>query len=202
MKTSKPFSTISYNTIDFLATTLMHLVDTRKLDFFAFVKHLPEEDETKEHIHVYIVPNGKVDTDQVRNELIEVDIANPLNKPLGCMPTKSSKFADWYLYGLHDTLYLASKGQTRKYHYTREEFIVSDIDYFNEEIHTIDHTKYNRFQELKHAVEQGKSFADVLGTGIVPLQQTYAWERAYDILTQATTNRGDRPGHESEDEDV
>lgn len=196
MKTSKAFSTISYNSEGFLVATLQRLVDTRKIDFFAFVEHFPEEDETKMHKHLYIVPNGKIDTDQVRTELLEVDISNPLAKPLGCMPCKSSKFADWFLYGLHDSNYLASKGQTRKYHYTKSDFIVSDGDYFNEEIHTIDHTKYNRFQELVRALEDGKSFAEFLATGLVPLQQTYAYEKAFDILSERGTHRGDRTGHE------
>ena len=196
MKTSKAFSTISYNSEGFLVATLQRLVDTRKIDFFAFVEHFPEEDETKKHKHLYIVPNGKTDTDQVRNELLEIDVSNPLAKPLGCMPCKSSKFADWYLYALHDSNYLASKGQSRKYHYSKGDFTVSDGDYFNEEIHTIDHTKYNRFNELKRALEDGRSFADVLASGIVPLQQTYAWEKAYGILAERGTNRGDRTGHE------
>jgi hypothetical protein len=100
------------------------------------------------------------------------------------------------LYALHDSNYLASKGQSRKYHYSKSDFIVSDGDYFNEEIHTIDHTKYNRFNELKRALEDGRSFADVLASGIVPLQQTYAWEKAYGILSERGTNRGDRTGHE------
>lgn len=196
MKTSKAFSTISYNSEGFLVATLQRLVDTRKIDFFAFVEHYPEEDETKRHKHLYIVPNGKTDTDQVRTELLEVDISNPLAKPLGCMPCKSSKFADWYLYALHDSNYLASKGQSRKFHYSKTDFLVSDADYFNEEIHTIDHTKYNRFQELVRALEDGKSFAEFLATGLVPLQQTYAYEKAFDILSERGTYRGDRTGHE------
>ena len=195
MKTSKAFSTISYNTEGFLKATLDRLVNTRKLDFYAFVEHYPEDDETKRHKHLFLVPNGKVDTDQVREELLEVDLSEPL-KPLGCMPCKSSKFADWYLYSLHDAGYLASKGQTRRYHYQKGDFVVSDADYFNEEIHTIDHTKYNRFNELKRAIDEGRSFADVLASGIVPLQQTYAWEKAFSILHDNTTHRGDRVGHQ------
>ena len=201
MKTSKAFSTISYNTEGFLKATLDRLVNTRKLAFYAFIEHYPEEDEKKMHKHLYLVPNGQVDTDQVREELLEVDLTDPL-RPLACMPCKSSKFADWYLYALHDAGYLASKGQTRKYHYTRDDFTVSDDDYFNEEIHTIDHTKYNRFNELKRAIDEGRSFADVLASGIVPLQQTYAWEKAFSILRDNVTYRADRPGHEEVDQET
>lgn len=200
MKTSKAFSTISYNSEGFLLDKLQRLVDTRKIDFFAFVEHFPEDDETKMHKHLFIVPNGKVDTDQVRSELVEVDPTNPLSPPLGCLPMKSSKFADWYLYSSHDTNYLTCKGQSRKYHYPRDDFQVSDIDYFSEEIHTIDHTRYNRFQELVKAVDEGRSFAEVLAMGIVPLQQTYAWQRAHELLTAYKTNRANRPGHEIDPE--
>lgn len=196
MKTSKAFSTISYNTDDFLLVKLGELITSRKIDFFAFVNHFPEEDETKAHKHLIIFPNGKIDTDQVRDYLLEIDINNPLQKPLGCMPCKSSKFADWYLYSMHDSGYLASKGQSRKFHYVKDDFTVSDGDFFNEEIHQIDHTKYNRFNELRKAIDEGRSFAEVLASGIVPLQQTYAWEKAYNIIAYDFTNRNGRDGHE------
>lgn len=202
LKTSKAFSTLSYNSADFLVVTLNQLIDARKIDFYAFVHHFPEEDELKAHKHLYVVPNGKIDTDQFRDLLLEIDIQNPLNKPLGCMPCKSSKFGDWYLYGLHDSGYLASKGQTRVYHYSKEDFVVSDGDYFNEEIHTIDHTKYNRFRQLVQAINDGRSFGDVLASGIVPLQQTYAWEKAFDILSSNSTNRNGRDGHEEHNVDA
>ena len=197
MKISTPFSTISYNTAAFLTATLQDLIDRRKIDFFAWVEHFPEDDETKKHKHVYIVPNGKIDTDQFREMFLEIDLQNP-SKPLACMPCKKSKWGDWYLYGCHDKAYLASKGQTRRYHYDREDFIVSDQDYFTEEIHTIDHTKYNKFGKLKEAVDEGLTFKDLLATGIVPLQQTYAWEKAFSILAGCDdhTDRSGRTGHE------
>lgn len=197
MKISTPFSTISYNTADFLTTTLQDLIDRRKIDFFAWVEHFPEDDETKKHKHVYIVPNGKIDTDQFRELFLEIDLQNP-SKPLACMPCKKSKWGDWFLYGCHDKAYLASKGQTRRYHYDRDDFIVSDQDYFTEEIHTIDHTKYNKFGKLKEAVDEGLTFKDLLSTGVVPLQQTYAWEKAFTILAgNEHTDRSGRTGHEN-----
>lgn len=195
MKTSKAFSTISYNTDGYLKATLDKLVSARKIDFYAYIEHSPEEDEKKSHKHLYIVPNGKIDTDQVRNELIEIDPKNPLSLPLGCMPIKSSKFGDWYLYTKHDKAYLASKGQSRKHHYTLEQFEVSDFDYFKEEINTIDLTKYTRFSELIKAVEDGKSFSDFLKSGIVPIQQTYAWEKAYSIIQESMPVRNWRTTH-------
>lgn len=195
MKTSKAFSTISYNTDGYLNATLNKLVSARKIDFYAYIEHSPEEDEKKKHKHLYIVPNGKIDTDQVRNELIEIDPKTPMLPPLGCMPAKSSKFGDWYLYTKHDKAYLASKGQSRKYHYQIDDFVVSDFDYFKEEINTIDLTKYTRFSELIKAVEDGKSFSEFLKSGIVPIQQTYAYEKAFQIIRSTVLSRNERTTH-------
>ena len=53
MKTSKPFSTISYNTADFLSVKLNDLVNRRKIAFWAYVEHLPEEDMV-----IYVIDTG------------------------------------------------------------------------------------------------------------------------------------------------
>lgn len=195
MRTSKPFSTISYNTEDFLNLRLSDLIQRRQIDFFAWVQHYPEEDETKEHKHLYIVPNGRVDTDQVLDYLLEHDPKNP-DKPFKCIRPHSSKFADWYLYALHDVTYLASKGQARKYHYVIDDVHTSDSDYLLEEVHTIDFAKLNRFAALRDAALQGVPFEELLMGGNIPIQQTYAYKQAYDLMANCRTDRAGREGHE------
>lgn len=195
MRTSKPFSTISYNTADFLNQKLGDLVARRQIDFYAWIFHYPEDDETKEHKHLYIVPNGRVDTDQVLDYLLEFDIKKP-DKPLKCMRPHSSKFSDWYLYALHDTAYLASKGQARKYHYTVDDIQTEDKDYLLEEIHTIDFAKLNRFNALRDAALHGVPFEELLMGGSIPVQQTYAYREAYLLMAQFRTDRAGKLGHE------
>lgn len=204
MKTSKPFATISYNTAPFLQRKLDDLIYTRKIEFYTFVHHFKEEDELKEHKHLYIVPNGQIDTDSVVNYLLEPDIENPLNKPLGCIRCKPSKFSDWYLYGKHDIDYLASKGQSRKYHYAFEDFYTSDKDYLLEEVHTIDYSSLNRSKALKQAVEDGIDFSDLVAQGLIPIQQVYAYQQTYNILVQNRYNqleRNNRETHTPKEED-
>ena len=191
MKTSKPFSTISYNSADYLNQKLTELVSRRQIDFFAWVLHYPEEDEAKEHKHLYIVPNGRVDTDQVLDYLLELDPKKP-DKPLKCMRPHSSKFADWYLYALHDTAYLASKGQARKYHYTLSDVVCADKDYLLEEVHTIDYAKLNRFASLRDAALSGQRFEELLMSGTIPIQQTCAYRQAYDLMANFRTDRAGR----------
>ena len=201
MKTSKPFSTISYNSADFLTVKLNDLVNRRKLAFWAYVEHLPEEDEKKAHKHLYIVPNGQINTDEVLLDiLVEYDPAHP-GKPLGCVGVKSSKFYDWYMYSIHDVDYLSSKGQSRKYHYRREEVACSDTDYLNEEIHQMDMSKLSKVKALNEAVRNGVPFEELLMRGQIPVQQVYAFQKTYGML-QTYTYRNGRDTHQYIDEDT
>lgn len=198
MKTSKPFATISYNSKDFLLTKLDEFCLLGHIDFFAFVEHFAEDDETKNHKHLYVVPSGRIDTEQLRKALLEIDPLNPAQKPLGCLPCKSSKFADWFLYSLHDSRYLASKGQSRKYHYTKEDFFTSDNDFFIEEIHTIDMSKLNRLDVLVNAVDNNIPFEELVRNGIIPMQQFVGYERAYNLLSHTFAFRNGRLTHNDE----
>lgn len=168
MRTSKPCSTISYNSAEFLSRKLNDLMKRGHIDFWAFIEHLPEEDEEKKHKHLYIFPSALLDTNQLREELKENDVNNPL-KPLGCMPFQSSKFADWYLYVIHDSSYLASKGQSRKYHYKDDDIIRSDSDFFNEQKHTIDWSRINILGGVIEAAKSGMSFAEYIQTSPLSL---------------------------------
>ena len=197
MKTSKPFSTISYNSNDFLTLKLDDLVHRRKIAFYAYVHHLREDDETKEHKHLYIVPNGQVNTDEVLDYLLEYDATHP-DKPLGCIPCHSSKFTDWFLYSSHDKDYLASKGQSRRFNYQKKEFHVSDADYFNEEIHRMDLSHLTKIKALRTAVENDVPFEEMLMNGQIPVQQVYAYRQAYDTISGYLdrTERGGRTSHQ------
>lgn len=192
MKSKKPFSTVSYNTKDFLTYKLDELYKKRVISFYAFVQHLPEEDELKSHIHVYIEPNGQQDTDQIHDELEELDPNNP-QLPLGCIPFRSSKWGEWKQYCDHDTTYLLSKGQTRKYHYSDLDYVYSDRVYFNELNHTIDRSKLNRNQLIKDAVDNGVSFVDLVKTGQIPVQMIGAFKMMYDLLTSDKIRRATDP---------
>ena len=105
MKTTMPTSTISYNSGGFLKLKLDELLKAKVIQFYAFIEHVPEEDEKKKHKHLYIEPAKSVQTEELRDELREYVEETP-DKPLGCMPFGKSKFGDWYLYAIHDEAYL------------------------------------------------------------------------------------------------
>lgn len=198
MRTSKPFSTISYNTTDFLKLQLDNLVNTNKIDFYAFVYHYAEEDEEgKNHIHLYIEPGRLTDTNQFLQYFEEIDLKNP-SKPLGCITCKSSKFGDWCLYAMHNKAYLASKGQARKYTYSLDSFVSSSKAYLNELYHTIDLSKINRIESIIQQAQDKKPFRDLVSRGIVPLQFIVQARNVYDMYLEpliTSTIRNGRDNH-------
>ncbi len=194
MRTCKPFSTISYNSDAFLESKCKELIQNGILDFVVWITHAPEEDELKEHKHIYFRPASSIDTARIKLFLEEPDPKMP-DKPLGCTIFKSSRFDDWYLYAIHDKAYLASKGQTRKYHYVLEQFSCSDWDFFREEINCIDRSKFVGIQRLVDAVDDGLSFNYMVRMGMVPVQLISQYKQAYDAICSTAVNRAGRETH-------
>lgn len=148
MKTSKLFSTISYNSIPFLIGTLNTLVKSHILDFWWFVPHKKEDDEAKDHIHLYMKPAKLIQTADLNTDFLELDLEHP-DKPFGITTCQSSKFADAYLYSIHDEPYLVSKGLQRKYHYNRSDVVTSDDVFLDEQISLIDYSSYKIFDKMR-----------------------------------------------------
>ena len=106
MATQKPISTISYNTEAFLVE---HLEAWRKAHIISAYQYICHkgEDGDKDHIHLRIEPNKKLDPMDLQEQLHEYQSGK--SKPLGCRPFRPSKEEDWTLYAVHDKDYLALK---------------------------------------------------------------------------------------------
>lgn len=193
MQTSKPFSTISYNSESFLKAKLNELVNRGVLDFWSAIYHKPEEDELKGHFHVFFRPAERIKTDSIK-EFMREPVAGS-DKPLGCTIFIGSKFDDWYLYACHDRAYLASKGQSRKHHYSISQFLCSDDDVFAEFIRCIDRSKFIGMERIINAVQNDVSFAELLRLGGVPIQLLGQYERAYMLLKGNNCVRNGRISH-------
>ena len=190
MKTRKPISTISYNTPGFLECKLEELRRAKIISVWFFIIHQPEEDEKKEHIHLYIEPSKTIQTDDIKEELIEFDATSP-SKPRKCLSFRSSNFADWYLYSIHNKDYLLKKGQKRRYSYLPEEIICSDSDELEFLISQIDMTEYSAFARLINAFNEGITFDEYFRRGSVPIQQIRQYMQAWELLqTQGYVDRG------------
>lgn len=106
MATQKPISTISYNTEIFLREKLENWMNAHIIQAYQYICH-KGEDGDKDHIHVRIEPNKKLDPMTLQEELREYQFGK--DKPLGCRPFRPSKEEDWFLYAVHDPDYLRLK---------------------------------------------------------------------------------------------
>ena len=197
VRTTKPISTISYNSPAFLQLKLDELRKAGRLSFWAFIRHQPEDDEggKKYHMHVYIEPSKMLQTDDLRGMFKEFDPENPEN-PKGVLKFNNSKFGDWYLYALHDRRYLAQKGQSRRYTYRADEFITSDADDLNCMVKSIDLLSLSPYSAMEDAISQGVTWEEYFSRGTVPIPLVRQWQIAYLSLMYKRTDRNGRPGHE------
>ena len=195
MRTSKPISTISFNSTQFLVVKLEELRLAGRISFWAFIAHLPEDDEggKKEHHHLYVEPSKMLQTDDLRRELQEPDPAS--DRPRGTLTWQNSRFDAWYLYALHDRRYLAQKNQSRKHHYAHEEFISSDPDDLLAKSRSIDLISLSPYGDMLDAIENGLTWQEYFARGIVPLPQIRSFEHAGALLVASKTDRNGRDGH-------
>lgn len=202
MKTSKPISTISFNTVRYLELKLNELLKAKKISFWAFIEHLPEDDEggNKSHCHVYAEPSKMVQTDDLKAELMEYDPTKP-TKPLGCLPWRSTNFDNWYLYALHDSRYLASKQQSRRYHYKHSQILTSDDENLTFLTRIIDLSALSPIESMKQAQALGMSFDEYFSNGRVPIPQISQFQSAWQLLLSNSTDRNGKPGHANDVDD-
>lgn len=106
MATQKPISTISYNTEAFLKEKLETWLKAHIIQAYMYICH-KGEDGDKDHIHLRVEPNKKLDPMDLQDELKEYQIGK--EKPLGCRPFRPSVEEDWILYAVHDEQYLKLK---------------------------------------------------------------------------------------------
>lgn len=106
MATQKPISTISYNSEAFLVEKLKNLYDAHIIQAWQFITH-KGEDGDKDHIHLRIEPNKRIDPMELTEMFKEYEKGK--DKPLGVRPWRQSKEEDWFLYAVHDSDYLSLK---------------------------------------------------------------------------------------------
>lgn len=157
MATLKPISTISYNTESFLKDKLDSWLDSHIIQAYQYIKH-KGEDGDKDHIHLRLEPNKKLDPMDLLESLREYQFGKP--KPLGCRPFRPSKEEDWILYAVHDEQYLKLKygggEKGEKLPYNWQEIVVPE--YYDMEIAYIrakaylEHTSVNMATRLMNGV--------------------------------------------------
>jgi hypothetical protein len=152
----------------------------------------------KDHKHVFIIPNGRIDTMGVSKLMYEPDPNNP-SKPLKCMDFRSSKEDEWLLYCSHNPEYLRTKFLVREYEYALCDFVSSDDDEteikWNRAFHESDFMKNQRlFNLLKEC-----SASQLAAHGFLQPQQAFQTKTYYQMMCEGI-NQDNRGFHQFEGE--
>lgn len=156
--TQKPLSTISYNSEPFLKGVLEWLLKQHIIQNYCYIFH-KGEDGDKDHFHVRIEPNRRIDPMDIKEYFLEPDPNNV--KPLGIRPFRYSVEEDWFLYVVHDVDYLkikyggSEKGEKLPYKW---QDIIAPDDYdveiaFIRAKSKLQHTSANLAKSLKDGAE-------------------------------------------------
>lgn len=201
MRTSKPIATVSYNSVEFLTHRLNELVKNKKVTTWIFIEHKAEEDERKDHIHLWLKPNTLIDTMDLQKFLEEFDPEHP-DKPKKCIDFVSSKIDDWILYSMHFAPYLNSKMESRKYCYKKDDFYFSDEDTFEDlYLHALKGSEWAKKNQILEVLKDRRiNPVTLIDKGMVPLHLAGSLS-AYNNLKFGFTDRGGRSGHEEENPD-
>ena len=170
MATSKPISTISYNTEEFLKEKLNELYEQHIIQAYMYIKHIGEGGD-KDHIHLRIEPNKRIDPMDIRTILTEY-IREPGNeevyKPTTVRPFRPSKEEDWFLYAIHDPQYMKIKyanDKLEKLPYQDSNIITSpDYDLRVAMLRARQYLNNTSANVLKQ-IEEGKSARELIAEG-------------------------------------
>ena len=178
MKTSKPVSTISYNSEEFLKAKLDYLSRSGEVAFWYYIKHHGEYDketnlQDKDHIHLYLEFADRVDTIKLGDMFLEYENGDLNSKPLKCMPFRVSKPYDALLYNIHHAQYLLQKFEQKEFSYTLDDIVTSDRDYLNQLYSEAMHSDIFKRDRMMKLMDRGVSVAEMCYHGLVNTNQAY-----------------------------
>lgn len=151
---SQPLTTVSYNTDEYLKTTLQFLIDENIISDYMYINHSGELG-SKDHKHLLLIPTKSVDINKLRSTFDEPDSISDI--PLGVMPwqtTQPSNFKDWLQYILHDEDYLNQKGLSRVYHYKKQDVITNNAELL-ERVYTELKQRISEIEVMLGYIQQG-----------------------------------------------
>lgn len=196
MNTQREISTISYNSRSFLARKLVELTRSHKISDWMFIEHYKEEDEAKDHIHLWIKPNKRLDTMDLQDFFLEPDPTKP-DMMLGCIDFRTSISDEWIPYVLHNERYLKFKKESRVYSYSKD-----DMQYYDEMTyeelyrHAFRSSTWNdKMSQLEYITDPYISGYDLINSGYIDWSKAGA-VLAYERLADRHTDRSGRVGHE------
>ena len=132
----------------------------------------------------------------LQKQFEEKDPNHPL--PRKCLDFRSSNYDDAILYYVHDPKYLMYKNESRKYHYSKEDFVCCDYDNFDfnwyHAYHGSDFALKNRQNTL---LNESSHYADLVLSGSFDLKQSGSLLALENLKNMSGTYRNGRKNHET-----
>ena len=196
--TAKPISTISYNTGEFLKRKLDELLKAYIINDYRIIFHYGEDGD-KDHYHVYIEPNKRLDTGRLRDEFNEITFES--DKPLGCMPFRSSKFDHWIMYVIHDPKYLmihkSDNDGDGKIEYKISDIITPFEEQLQRDYKIATRLRETENQKIIDQIEQGENLTtiayqnDMNPMRIIAINNLFKQDLAMQELERLETSKDD-----------
>lgn len=200
MRTSKPISTISYNTDSFLRGKIEEWKKQGLIEFGMWIRHDPEADDLKSHCHVYLKPAKLIQTTDLETLSCEID---PTWKPkdsyesekeqqkheakqfFKMMPFRiTSDEGEWLLYAIHDPSYLFEKGLEREFVYSFDDIDTTCHDALNEIISRMNDKRKGRLEyRIIDCINRGMTWHQIVSSGIIPIRQIGGAKIMYTAMT-------------------
>ena len=181
--TSSPISTISYNTDEFLKLTLNGMLKDGTLLYWCYIKHKGDEDDKKDHIHLRVIPNGRIDLSEFGKEFIELV---PDNNPLRCLLWRNSEYKNWFLYTVHNPDYLEIHNLIRNQHYTFDDFVSSSSDDTRILYQEAREWFYNSGEMVEKLVQDklrdGSTLHDIVKSGLIKARDVFKFKQYVSVL--------------------
>lgn len=185
MRTSAPFGFISYNSCEFLENVLKTYIENGVFLRAACWYHESLGNE-KNHFHCWVEPAVQMETGSIVNEFVEI-LENGDKQSIAIRPKCGSKWNDAYLYGIHDSEYLASKGLEREQVNIQSEKHI----YLGDFAADIEQAQIYKFKvclspyaRLKALFEMGKTLEEVYDILRIPFSQLYSVAQAYSTISR------------------
>ena len=189
MRTSKPLATICYLPKDDLLKRFERHKEKGWLQNFAFISHQKEKVDTKDHIHLLIIPNETIDTNSLWFREIW-DVFNGDEFVSGVMPWRHAKITDWLLYSVHSVPYLKKKGLEKLFHYTFDDFVYSEKSWFFEEVEIAEGSQISPLQKMLECAKKNLDLANALEICNVSFGAMLSFKKVYEELREQYSDGG------------
>lgn len=180
MSVTSPFGFISYNSRDFLQRTLQTFINDGKFLRCACWYHESTGTE-KNHFHCWVEPAIPIEVSTLAENFVELD-ENGNQQSIAIRPRCRSKWVDAYLYGIHDSDYLTSKGLIRELVNIKTDMHIYLGDFradIAEAEFYLNKSCLAPYARLKKLVYEGKTLEEVFIILRIPFAQLNAVAKAY-----------------------